>query len=53
MERCCKKAVVHQVAHIARAIRLRNIAGDDESWAAGKVRPFFLISFNSCDEVDL
>lgn len=37
MERCCQKAVIHQIPLISRAIRLKTGAGDDESWKKGKV----------------
>jgi hypothetical protein len=36
MERCCRKAIVHQVPDISRAIRLKTGSGDDESWEHGK-----------------
>ncbi|CDZ97905.1 beta and beta-prime subunits of dna dependent rna-polymerase [Phaffia rhodozyma] len=36
MERCCRKAVIHQVPDISRAIRLRTGSGDDEAWEHGK-----------------
>jgi DNA-directed RNA polymerase I subunit RPA1 len=32
IERCCQKAVVHQIPLISRAIRLRTMNGDDEAW---------------------
>lgn len=41
MERCCQKAVIHQIPLISRAIRLKNGAGEDESWKHGKVSPDF------------
>lgn len=43
MERCCRKAIVHQVTDISRAIRLKTGSGDDESWEHGKVRSLYFL----------